>query len=136
MGPEGRFLRTYDSACLGQGGFIPLCNTLGASFPDAELIFLGVEEPCCLVHAPNECVDPAEIERMALAETLFPHHYADRAGDRPGPSAGVRPARPVPRSASRVAWRALQAGVPFAGPVVSAVGLVGRVCEPAAAAAA
>jgi cysteinylglycine-S-conjugate dipeptidase len=31
----------------------------------------GVEEPRCLIHAPNESVDPSEIERMALAEALF-----------------------------------------------------------------
>ncbi|MEU7731172.1 hypothetical protein AB0B78_39125 [Streptomyces sp. NPDC040724] len=50
------------------------------SFPDAELILMGVEEPRCLIHAPNESVDPTEIERMALVEALFLHHYADRAG--------------------------------------------------------
>jgi len=35
----------------------------------------GVEEPSCLVHAPNESVDPAEIEHMALAEALFLANY-------------------------------------------------------------
>jgi len=29
---------------------------------------MGVEEPSCLIHAPNESVDPAEIERIAHAE--------------------------------------------------------------------
>ncbi|MFJ6756142.1 MULTISPECIES: dipeptidase [unclassified Streptomyces] len=66
---------------LGQGGSIPLCNVLGATFPDAELILMGVEEPRCLIHAPNESVDPTEIERMALVEALFLSHYADRAGN-------------------------------------------------------
>ncbi|MFD7553803.1 dipeptidase [Streptomyces sp. NPDC059835] len=64
---------------LGQGGSIPLCNVLGAAFPDAELILMGVEEPRCLIHAPNESVDPTEIERMALVEALFLGHYADQA---------------------------------------------------------
>ncbi|MEU5148614.1 dipeptidase [Streptomyces yangpuensis] len=64
---------------LGQGGSIPLCNILGAAFPDAELILMGVEEPRCLIHAPNESVDPTEIERMALVEALFLGHYADQA---------------------------------------------------------
>ena len=32
---------------------------------------MGVEEPRCLIHAPNESVDPSEIEHLALAEALF-----------------------------------------------------------------
>jgi cysteinylglycine-S-conjugate dipeptidase len=55
----------------GQGGSIPLCNVLRDTSPDAEIMLLGVEEPQCLIHAPNESVDPGEIERMALAEALF-----------------------------------------------------------------
>ncbi|MFD8749985.1 dipeptidase [Kitasatospora sp. NPDC059577] len=62
-------------AYLGQGGSIPLCNVLASTFPDAELILMGVEEPRCLIHAPNESVDPTEIERMALVEALFLRHY-------------------------------------------------------------
>ncbi|WP_130510816.1 hypothetical protein [Krasilnikovia cinnamomea] len=37
---------------------------------------MGVEEPLTPMHAPNESVDPAEIERMALAEALFLQRYA------------------------------------------------------------
>jgi acetylornithine deacetylase/succinyl-diaminopimelate desuccinylase-like protein len=65
---------------LGQGGSIPLCNELQASFPQAELILMGVEEPRCQIHAPNESVDPSEIERMALVEALFLRHYAESGG--------------------------------------------------------
>jgi acetylornithine deacetylase/succinyl-diaminopimelate desuccinylase-like protein len=39
-------------------------------------MLLGVEEPQCLIHAPNESVDPSEIERMALVEALFVQKYA------------------------------------------------------------
>ena len=59
----------------GQGGSIPLCNVLHATFPDAEIMLLGVEEPRCLIHAPNESVDPTEIEHMALAEAMFLASY-------------------------------------------------------------
>jgi len=59
----------------GQGGSIPLCNVLQDTFPDAEIMLLGVEEPKCLIHAPNESVDPAEIQHMALAEALFLTNY-------------------------------------------------------------
>ena len=65
---------------LGQGGSIPLCNELQETFPQAELILMGVEEPRCQIHAPNESVDPSEIERMALVEALFLRNYAERAG--------------------------------------------------------
>jgi cysteinylglycine-S-conjugate dipeptidase len=62
----------------GQGGSIPLCNVLAETYPDAEIMLLGVEEPKCLIHAPNESVDPSEIEHIALAEALFLQKYAKR----------------------------------------------------------
>ena len=61
----------------GQGGSIPLCNVLAETFPDAEIFLMGVEEPKCLIHAPNESVDPSEIEHLALAEALFLQNYAE-----------------------------------------------------------
>lgn len=61
---------------LGQGGSIPLCNVFADTYPDAELILMGVEEPQTLIHAPNESVDPNEIAAMALTEALFLQHYA------------------------------------------------------------
>jgi cysteinylglycine-S-conjugate dipeptidase len=55
----------------GQGGSIPLCTLLQNAMPEAEILMYGVEEPRCLIHAPNESVDPSEIEHVALAEALF-----------------------------------------------------------------
>lgn len=55
----------------GQGGAIPLCNALATAHPDAEILLIGVEEPACHIHAPNESVDPAEIERTALGIALL-----------------------------------------------------------------
>jgi acetylornithine deacetylase/succinyl-diaminopimelate desuccinylase-like protein len=63
-------------AHLGQGGSIPLCNVFEETYPDAEIILMGVEEPQALIHAPNESVDPSEIASMALAEALFLQRYA------------------------------------------------------------
>jgi len=60
----------------GEGASIPLCNVLADTYPDAEILLYGVEEPSCLIHAPNESVDPGEIERVALAEALFLKRYA------------------------------------------------------------
>lgn len=59
----------------GQGGSIPLCNVFADTYPEAEIMLIGVEEPKCLIHAPNESVDPTEIEHMALAEALFLSTY-------------------------------------------------------------
>ena len=56
---------------LGQGGSIPLCSVLTDTYPAAEIILIGVEEPLTLIHAPNESVAPTEIADMALAEALF-----------------------------------------------------------------
>ena len=61
---------------LGDGGSIPLCNVFADTYPGAELILMGVEEPLALIHAPNESVDPDEIAAMALTEALFLQRYA------------------------------------------------------------
>ncbi len=71
-------LEAYDRpmATLGQGGSIPLCNVFTDTYPDTEIILMGVEEPLALIHAPNESVDPREISAMALTEALFLQRYA------------------------------------------------------------
>ncbi|WP_072690854.1 dipeptidase [Rhodococcus marinonascens] len=61
---------------VGHGGSIPLCNALSAVVPNAEIALIGVEEPRCLIHAPNESVDPSEIENLAVAEALFLQRFA------------------------------------------------------------
>ena len=63
----------------GQGGSIPLCNVFAAMIPTAEIALIGVEEPRCLIHAPNESVDPSEIENLAVAEALFLQRFATAA---------------------------------------------------------
>ena len=60
----------------GQGGSIPLTNVLREAFPQAEIMLYGIEEPKCLIHAPNESVDPTELEHDALTEALFLQQYA------------------------------------------------------------
>jgi acetylornithine deacetylase/succinyl-diaminopimelate desuccinylase-like protein len=64
-----------DVTLQGQGGSIPLCTAFQETFPAAEIMLLGVEEPLCLIHAANESVDPSEIEHVALAEALFLEGY-------------------------------------------------------------
>jgi acetylornithine deacetylase/succinyl-diaminopimelate desuccinylase-like protein len=69
-----------DVVIQGQGGSIPLCNVFADTFPSAEIMLIGVEEPLCLIHAPNESVDPSEIANMALVEALFLTRYAGALG--------------------------------------------------------
>ena len=60
-----------DVVHYGEGGSIPLVAAFLEAQPTAEMILWGCEEPQCKIHAPNESVDLAELERMVLAETLF-----------------------------------------------------------------
>ncbi|GAA3863603.1 dipeptidase [Leifsonia kafniensis] len=71
---------------LGQGGSIPLCTVFADTYPEAEIVLLGVEEPLALIHAPNESVDPSEIQALALSLALFLRRYPSPS-DEPGPSA-------------------------------------------------
>ncbi|MFJ9102037.1 dipeptidase [Streptomyces sp. NPDC102405] len=55
----------------GQGGSIPLCNTLAGLYPHAEILLIGLSEPEAQIHAVNESVSPEELERLSVAEALF-----------------------------------------------------------------
>jgi hypothetical protein len=57
---------------LGQGGSIPLCNVFADTYPNAEIILMGVEEPLTLMHAPNEGIHPDKIANMALTDAPVP----------------------------------------------------------------
>ncbi|WP_420121770.1 dipeptidase [Nakamurella sp.] len=67
----GRDLETQ-----GQGGSIPLCTVFQETFPDAEIMLLGVCEPECRIHAPNESVHPSEVANMALVVARFLQEFA------------------------------------------------------------
>jgi acetylornithine deacetylase/succinyl-diaminopimelate desuccinylase-like protein len=60
----------------GMGGSIPLCNTLAALYPQAEILLIGLSEPEAQIHAVNESVSPSELERMSVTEALFLANYA------------------------------------------------------------
>jgi acetylornithine deacetylase/succinyl-diaminopimelate desuccinylase-like protein len=60
----------------GQVRSVPSCDVFAETFPRAEIMLLGVEEPLCRIHAPNESVEPSEIANIALAEALFFQRYA------------------------------------------------------------
>jgi acetylornithine deacetylase/succinyl-diaminopimelate desuccinylase-like protein len=60
-----------DVVHYGEGGSIPLVAAFLEAIPGAEMILWGAEEPLCKIHAPNESVDLAELERCTLSEALF-----------------------------------------------------------------
>ncbi|GAA2422794.1 dipeptidase [Streptomyces macrosporus] len=70
----------YDGAEMevaGEGGSIPLCNTLATLYPEAEILLIGLSEPEAQIHAANESVSPEELRRLSLAEALFLRKYAE-----------------------------------------------------------
>ena len=82
----------------GQGGSIPLCNTLASLYPQAEILLIGLSEPEAQIHAVNESVSPEELERLSVAEALFLRNYAARrarvrsgSSSAGGPGSGRRP---------------------------------------------
>ncbi len=62
----------------GAGGSIPLIDALRAAVPDAEILLFGAQDPLARIHAPNESVDLAELQRAVLAEALFIERFAQR----------------------------------------------------------
>lgn len=60
-----------DAVSLGSGGSIPLVSAFSEALPDAEIVLWGPEDGSCAIHAPNESVDPRELERAAVAEALL-----------------------------------------------------------------
>ena len=61
---------------IGAGGSIPLIDSLTAAVPNAEVLLFGAQDPLARIHAPNESVDLAELQRAVLAEVLFVERFA------------------------------------------------------------
>jgi len=57
---------------IGSGASIPLVASLQKVAPSAAIVLWGAEDTeQSRIHASDESVDPAEIERMIAAQTLF-----------------------------------------------------------------
>ena len=62
---------------IGSGASIPLVASFKKIAPDAAIILWGAEDAAqSRIHASDESVDPAEIERMIVAQTLFVKEFA------------------------------------------------------------
>ncbi|WP_084130239.1 M20/M25/M40 family metallo-hydrolase [Demequina sp. NBRC 110055] len=64
---------------VGSGGSIPLLQTLADASPGAEFVLWGPEDTeLARIHASDESVDPAEIEKMIVAQVLLLTSLAER----------------------------------------------------------
>lgn len=62
---------------IGSGASIPLVASLQKVAPGAAIVLWGAEDTKqSRIHASDESVDPAEIERMIVAQTLFIREFA------------------------------------------------------------
>ena len=73
---DARGVRNADGVRWDRAGPSRCATCSPTPTPGPRLILIGVEEPLALIHAPNESVDPSEIENMALTEARFLQHYA------------------------------------------------------------
>ena len=56
---------------IGQGGSIPFIATLKETFPDAQVLVTGIEDPDTRAHSENESMHLGELERIVVAEALL-----------------------------------------------------------------
>lgn len=56
---------------MGVGGSIPFISSFVSSFPHAQVLVTGVEDPDSRAHSPNESLHIASFERAIVAELLF-----------------------------------------------------------------
>ena len=63
---------------VGVGGSIGFLAPFVRTFPEAEVLITGVEDPDTRAHSPDESLHLAEFERACLAEALFLHRLGDQ----------------------------------------------------------
>lgn len=63
---------------IGSGASIPLVASFKTIAPEAAIVLWGAEDTAqARIHASDESVDPKEIERMIVAQTLFIREFAE-----------------------------------------------------------
>jgi len=56
---------------VGVGGSIPFIAELAETFPDAQVLVTGVEDPATRAHSPNESLHLGVFHRAILTEGLL-----------------------------------------------------------------
>jgi len=75
-----------EAVTVGTGGAIPLVTVLAELLPDADIVLWGAQDDGARIHAGDESVDLAELERATTAEALL----LARLGEAPGPRPAAR----------------------------------------------
>lgn len=60
-----------DCVDIGQGGSIPFIATLQETFPDAQVLVTGIEDPDTRAHSEDESMHLGDLERIVTAEALL-----------------------------------------------------------------
>ncbi|WP_127842183.1 M20/M25/M40 family metallo-hydrolase [Actinomyces wuliandei] len=60
-----------EAVSVGQGGTIPFISVLKETFPHAQVLVTGVEDPDTRAHSEDESVHLGDLERAVLAEALL-----------------------------------------------------------------
>ena len=63
----------FDHECvsIGQGGSIPFVATLQETFPQAQVLVTGIEDPDARAHSEDESMHLGDLERIVAAEMLL-----------------------------------------------------------------
>ncbi len=61
---------------IGVGGSIPFVSAFQSTYPDAEILLVGVADPTSRAHGPDESLDLDELRRSVLAEAVALRLYA------------------------------------------------------------
>ena len=56
---------------IGQGGSIPFISTLQQTFPDAQVLVTGIEDPDTRAHSEDESMHLGDLENVVVAQTLL-----------------------------------------------------------------
>ena len=65
---------------VGSGGSIPLVASLLKCSPQASVVLWGAQDTeHARIHASDESVDPAELERMIASQVLLLHRLGEAA---------------------------------------------------------
>jgi acetylornithine deacetylase/succinyl-diaminopimelate desuccinylase-like protein len=67
-----------EASLTGVGGSIPFLAVLTRTFPDAQILITGVEDPDTRAHAPDESQHLGVLQRAITAEALLLTRIADR----------------------------------------------------------
>lgn len=56
---------------IGQGGSIPFIATLQSTFPGAQVLVTGIEDPDTRAHSEDESMHLGDLERIVVSEALL-----------------------------------------------------------------